>query len=44
MGVVTTKKTHYGNALQIPAVVEQIRQAFAADGYEVRIENRASGQ
>lgn len=44
MGTFTTRKTHYGNALQIPAVVEQIRQAFAADGYEVRIENLASGQ
>ena len=29
---------------QIPAVAEQIRQAFAADGYEVRIDNPVNGQ
>ena len=39
MGAFTTKKTLYGNALQIPAVAERIRQAFSADGYEVRIDN-----
>ena len=44
MGAFTTKKTLYGNASQIPAVAEQIRQAFATDGYEVRIENSANGQ
>ena len=44
MGAFTTKKTLYGNASQIPAVAEQIRQAFAADGYEVRIDNPAEGQ
>lgn len=44
MGAFTTKKTLYGNASQIPAVAEQIRQAFAADGYEVRIDNPATGQ
>ena len=44
MGAFTTKKTLYGNASQIPVVAEQIRQAFAADGYEVRIENPAKGQ
>ena len=44
MGAFTTKKTLYGNASQIPAVAEQIRQAFAADGYEVRIDNPANGQ
>ena len=44
MGAFTTKKTLYGNASQIPAVAEQIRQAFAADGYEVRIDNPADGQ
>lgn len=38
MGAFTTKKTLYGNASQIPAIAEQICQAFAADGYEVRIE------
>ena len=44
MGAFTTKKTLYGNASQIPVVAEQIRQAFAADGYEVRIDNTAKGQ
>ena len=44
MGAFTTKKTLYGNASQIPAVAEQIRQAFAADGYEVRIDNPVTGQ
>ena len=44
MGAFTTKKTLYGNPSQIPAVAEQIRQAFAADGYEVRIDNPATGQ
>ena len=44
MGAFTTKKTLYGNPSQIPAVAEQIRQAFAVDGYEVRIDNPATGQ
>ena len=44
MGVFTTKKTLYGNPSQIPAVAEQIRQAFVADGYEVRIDNPANDQ
>ena len=44
MGAFTTKKTLYGNASQIPAVAEQIRQAFVADGYEVRIDNPANCQ
>ncbi len=44
MGAFTTKKTLYGNPSQIPAVAEQIRQAFAADGYEVRIDNPTNGQ
>ncbi len=44
MSAFTTKKTLYGNASQIPAVAEQIRQAFAVDGYEVRIDNPANGQ
>ena len=44
MGAFTTKKTLYGNASQIPVVAEQIRQAFAANGYEVRIDNPADGQ
>lgn len=35
MGAFTTKKTLYGNPSQIPAVAEQIRRAFTADGYEV---------
>ena len=44
MGAFTTKKTLYGNPSQIPAVAEQIRQAFATDGYEVKIDNPANGQ
>ena len=44
MGAFTTKKTLYGNPSQIPAVAEQICQAFVADGYEVRIDNPAVGQ
>ena len=44
MGAFTTKKTVYGNAAQIPAVAEKIRQAFTADGYEVRIDNPATCQ
>ena len=44
MGAFTTKKTLYGSPSQIPAIAEQIRQAFAADGSEVRIDNLANGQ
>lgn len=44
MGTFTTKKRLYGNPSQISAVAEQIRQAFVADGYEVKIENTANGQ
>lgn len=44
MGAFTTKKTLYGSPSQIPVIAEQIRQAFAADGYEVRIDNPANGQ
>lgn len=44
MGAFITKKTLYGNSSQIPAVAEQIRQTFVADGYEVRIDNPANGQ
>lgn len=44
MGAFTAKKTLFGNASQIPAVAEQIRQAFASDSYEVRIYNPADGQ
>ena len=44
MGAFTTKKTLYGSPSQIPAIAEQIRQAFTADGYEVRIDNPADGQ
>lgn len=44
MGAFTTKKTLYGNPSQIPAVAEQIRQTFVADGYEVRIDNSANDQ
>ena len=44
MGAFTTKKTLYGSPSQIPAIAERIRQAFATDGYEVRIDNPANGQ
>ena len=44
MGAFTTKKTLYGSPSQIPAIAEQICQSFAADGYEVRIDNLANGQ
>jgi len=44
MSAFTTKTTLYGNPSQIPAVAEQIRQSFAADGYEVRIDNPTNGQ
>ncbi len=43
-GAFNTKKTLYGNPSQIPAIAEQIRQAFVADGYEVRIDNPANDQ
>ena len=39
MGAFTTKKTLYGNCSQIPAVAEQIRQAFVSEGFDVRMEN-----
>ncbi len=42
MSTFTTKKTLYGNPAQIPAVAEKIRQAFAADGYDARIDNPAN--
>ena len=44
MGAFSTKKTLYGDAARIPQVAEQIRQAFVNEGYEVRIEDPASGQ
>ena len=44
MGAFTTKKILYGSASQIPAVAEQIRLAFIADGYEVRIDDSTNGQ
>lgn len=44
MGAFTTKRTLYGNASKIPYVAEQIRQSFAAEGYEVRVANSASGE
>ena len=44
MGAFTTKKTLYGDTARIPQVAEQIRQAFASEGYEVRIEDQTSGQ
>ena len=40
----STKKILYGNASQIPAVAEQIRQSFVAEGYEVRFERIANGR
>lgn len=44
MGAFTTKKTLYGDTARIPQVAEKIRQAFVNEGYEVRIEDPASGQ
>ena len=44
MGAFTTKKIIYGNTAQIPYVAEQLRQAFAGEGYEVRIENTRVGR
>ena len=44
MSAFTTKKTLYGTPSQIPAIAEQIRQAFVTDGYEVKIDNPANGQ
>ena len=44
MGAFTTKKRLYGNASQIPAVAEQIRQAFVAEGYEVRLDRSNTEQ
>ena len=44
MGAFSTKKTLYGDTARIPQVAEKIRQAFVNEGYEVRIENPASGQ
>mgnify|MGYP006917393672 CR=1 FL=1 len=43
MGAFTTKKILYGNVSKITHVAEQIRQSFAAEGYEVRIENPSKG-
>ena len=44
MGAFTAKKTIYGYTAQIPYVAEQLRQAFAGEGYEVRIENTRVGR
>lgn len=44
MGAFSTKKTLYGDTAKIPQVAEKIRQAFVNEGYEVRIEDPASGQ
>jgi len=44
MGAFTTKKIIYGNTAQIPFVAEQLRLAFASEGYEVRIENTRVGR
>lgn len=39
MGTFTTRKRLYGSATNIPAIAQEIRNAFAAEGYEVKIEN-----
>lgn len=44
MGAFTTKKTLYGDTARIPQVAEKIRQAFVNEGYEVRIEEPATGE
>ena len=44
MGAFSTKKTLYGDTAKIPQVAEKIRQAFVNEGYEVRIEEPASGE
>ena len=44
MGAFSTKKTLYGDTARIPQVAEKIRQASVNEGYEVRIEDPASGQ
>ena len=43
MGAFSTKKMLYGDTAKIPQVAEKIRQAFVNEGYEVRIEDPASG-
>ncbi len=43
MGAFTTKKILYGDVSKIAHVAEQIRQSFAAEGYEVRIANPSKG-
>lgn len=43
MSAFSTSKVLYGDVSKIPFIAEQIRQSFAADGYEVRIKNPASG-
>lgn len=44
MGAFTTRKIIYGNTAQIPFVAEQLRLAFASEGYEARIENTRVGR
>lgn len=44
MGAFSSQKTLYGDTTKIPQVADQIRQAFVNEGYEVRIEDPASGQ
>lgn len=44
MGAFSTKKTLYGDTARIPQVTEQIRQAFVNEGYDVRIEELATGE
>ena len=43
MGAFTTKKILYGNVSKITHAAEQIRQSFAAEGYEVHIKNPSKG-
>lgn len=44
MGAFSTKKTLYGDTARIPQVAEKIRQAFVNEGYEVRVEEPATGE
>ena len=44
MGAFSTKKTLYGATAKIPQVAEKIRQAFVSEGYEVRVEEPATGE
>lgn len=43
MGAFTTKKILYCNVSKVAHIAEQIRESFAAEGYEVHIENPSKG-